>query len=155
MMDHRDECRPFLVHLRDEHRELHNYVRDIQLQLRRSDSELEPNGMADLIERLSQLHTRLKRHFAEEEEGGCMEEAVSRQPSLSTQVRELEVQHPALLRQLEELIQRGRKERLPANARRVVDTDFRAFAKALLAHEAQENRVLQLGFNVNMDMAEL
>ena len=154
-MDNRDECRPFLVHLRDEHRELRELVRDIQLRLGLGDSEPGPNAMAHLMEGLVDLHTRLKRHFAEEEDGGCMEEAVSRRPALSAQVRELEIQHPALLRQLEGIIERARAAGQSVNVRQAVDSDSHAFAKALLVHEAQENRLLQLAFNVNMDVAEL
>ena len=86
------ECRAFLTRLREEHQALQNIVHDIQNKFLRTESSSGQFDTAtDFIDRLDDLREKLQQHFTEEETGGCIDEAVSRRPSLSSMARESEM----------------------------------------------------------------
>ena len=154
-MNGAEECRPYLEHLHDEHRHIQQLVQVIQSEFFQGDPcRVGHDVRARLPERLSELADVLQHHFAEEEAGGCIEEAVSRLPSLSTQARELEHEHTVLLSSLTQLVDRVRSTGLRDSSIQAVHAEFSSFARDLLAHEAAENRLLQQGFNVNIDLTD-
>ena len=153
-MDNVEECRPYLTHLREEHREIHKIVRNIQAQFPCSDEVKGGDVTSQVLEGLTDLRATLRHHFAEEEAGGCIEEAVSRRPTLSAEASVLEGQHPALLYQLEGIIEHMRSTGPSVVSLKAIHAAFNSFAKDLLTHEATENRVLQQGFNVDMDLGD-
>ena len=143
-----DSSRAFVVHLCVEHRRLHDTVRSILAIL---DERKTRAGCAPaLLEKLALLRNRLTSHFATEEQGGCLEEAVCRCPQLSAAVTELEREHPVLLVDLETLI--DRTDKLPnSDDMEGIAIDFSDFADRLRAHEAGENRILQQAFGATFD----
>ena len=99
---------------------------------------------------LHRLCDHMRQHFVEEEAGGCLEEAVAQAPHLAHHLRELEEQHALLLAEIEQIIQAT-----DGQAPEVVQRQFAAihsFAARLLGHEALENRLLQVGFNEDLDL---
>lgn len=101
------------------------------------------DSLAHLARQLTDLRQELQAHFAEEEAGGCLEEAVTRCPSLGIESKAILAEHPRLDRMLEKLL--GQTQNLlasPAEIRR----DYQAFAEQLRAHDAAENRLLQMAF---------
>lgn len=138
-----DEWRAYVVHLRAEHRRLHEAVRHIQSLLSRWP---EPNVRDELTSRMADLRRELAHHFDDEEQGGCIEEAVSRVPALSAAAHNIESQHPELLKQLDHMFDCvGYLQ--PTSFKE----EFDGFAKQLLAHEALENQLIERGFNVNLE----
>jgi iron-sulfur cluster repair protein YtfE (RIC family) len=104
---------------------------------------------SQMREQLEGLRTELARHFAEEEEGGSPEEAVSLHPSLNRDVTRLEHEHPELLAELDRLIDRLRPTAQAPTLS--AEGEYRRFADRLRRHEAAENRVLQQGFGVEVE----
>jgi len=137
-MDTVRQYAPFLEHLRSEHRELHKQVDGVRQILKRG-----PNDLPLLVQSLVNLRSRLAAHFAEEEAGGCLEEAVSRRPSLGPVVDRLESEHPELLVDLDRIVSRSKAN----DGKQELTRTIEQFLDRLAAHEAGENRVLQAGLN--------
>ena len=128
------ECQAYVEHLRSEHKQIHEAVVLVEHELRASDP-LRMRGY------LQQLRETLSAHFVEEEQGGCLEEAVCCDPRLSPDVSRIEHEHADILKLLDRLIARSDESQTPD-----FHESFRQFAKILHAHEAAEHRILQTAF---------
>ena len=141
------ECGAFVDHLRLEHRHLREAVRGTVVAIeawRRANGHAERGEI--VFDQLHLLRDQIVNHFREEESGGCMEEAVSRCPSISLDAKAVEAEHPILHAELERIIGRVKSLSLPTETVASIESDFREFAKRLSAHEAAENRILRYGF---------
>ena len=148
-MSHEDECLAYVVHLRIEHRKSHGVVQRIERNWLALGEETRPSGQApSVIEELQVLRSNLAEHFAEEDGGGCLEEAVCRCPSLGPLADRIERDHPILLAELDGIIARSRTEKKPAQ-RSDVQQRFRVFATRLSAHEVAESSILEVAFGRN------
>jgi hypothetical protein len=135
-----DHCGAYLEHLQAEHHRLNCAIVDIRRQFADLNLSRAPQDvLASLIERLEDLQRDVRGHFAEEEAGGCLEEAVARCPSLRPGTKDLMGEHPLLADALEQLLV-AMKNRA-ANPAALV-AQFEAFAEDLKAHECAENRLL-------------
>ena len=112
----------------------------------------DPADVLDQVaESLEALRAELAHHFAEEEAGGCLEEAVAHQPSLSHEVTRLEREHPEILRQMDRLLQRLSELSHIDKSVREIEGDFRGLASKLQDHEAAENRILEESFGIQAE----
>lgn len=136
-----DESLSFVEHLRTEHRHLESAVCAVNSQL-----EGDARITAELVRRLVVLHDELAHHFREEEAGGCIDEALSRCPSLSPEARQLNEQHPQLLEQAGAILARARQEASVGAPASETRRAFSEFGRRLLGHEAAENRIMQVAF---------
>ena len=135
-----------LGHLLGQHRDLHARL----LALRADFAPEHDAGHAPvkaIRDRLLELRDHLRDHFVQEEQGGFLEESIARMPRLSMAAREVMAEHPRLLTELDALV-----EKLPAQDVRDDSWDeaaygFAAFTAHLLAHERNENAVVQQGYN--------
>jgi hypothetical protein len=137
-----DHCFAYLEHLQAEHHRWNCAVLDIRHQF----AELSPGTrrqhvLAGLLERLEDFGRELENHFAEEEGGACLEEAVARCPSLRAQAKVLMAEHSQLARELQQLLAAMKDE--AANSAALV-ARFEAFATELKTHECAENQLLQM-----------
>jgi iron-sulfur cluster repair protein YtfE (RIC family) len=149
------ESRSYVNHLLSEHRRLHHLLRDARRALAVSGVRKSP---AECVEVLGRVRDELRSHFADEEEGGCLAEAVSRCPSLSAETRAIEAQHPALLMRLDTLIDRISRCDASTECRIETVRDFDDLLRELRSHEAAENNILRRGFGTNVvddDEAEI
>ena len=72
-----NEPNTYVEHLRAEHRRVHamlRHVRNVFLQSGGPDRDATPS---DTVRFLHQVRSELAHHFADEEAGGCLEEAAS------------------------------------------------------------------------------
>jgi iron-sulfur cluster repair protein YtfE (RIC family) len=145
-------CSPYVAHLKEEHREVHALVSGVRRQVEALTGADLPRQLPVVRRVLGDLRQRLARHFAEEEGGGCLEEAAARLPRLGAAVQQIENEHPRLLAQLDAVLDRVRGT-LDAQAWPDVLVGFGDFARALAQHEALENRVLEQGFNEDLTNA--
>jgi hemerythrin-like domain-containing protein len=135
---------------RTEHEELHQLLDEVCNQLCPSNrDDFKATFLGDAIRRL-QRH--LETHFAHEECGGWLEEAVACAPHLAGRLTKLEREHGVLRKQMAELIEAAKAlERAPGDS-----TEFRVafdqFATRLLQHESDEERMLAEGFNEELDI---
>lgn len=134
----------FLVHMRDEHRRL----RELLLKIEQNWDAVKDGDKAapqQILGGLRELRTELVHHFAEEEEGGCLEEAACRCPSLSKDVQRVENEHVQLLEELDGVV-----EQLPEKAESLAilqqHAKFARFTAKLREHESAENQLLEKAF---------
>lgn len=143
-----DDCRPYVEHLRLEHEHLHDVLRRLQSQL----SELcrcEQQRQAQVqgfVTSLCDLRAELMRHFAEEEEGGCLEEAESRSPSVAAEVKRVRAEHAMLRKEMDRLADSATALLDAPRGLASIYEDFVKLAAAIRNHEAAENRILLYGF---------
>jgi hypothetical protein len=148
-----DRADPVIMgHLLAQHRELHDLLVEARVAL--ADSSRGPTAAAMARRRLGDLREHLARHFEQEEEGGYLEESLTRMPRLSRAVRDVLAEHPRLLAELDGLLERLAARDIGSEAWRQAGCDFEAFASHLLAHERNENAVLQEGYNEDLGLAE-
>ena len=103
---------------------------------------------------LGELRDFMKYHFAQEASGGYLEDAVVRLPRLGVSADVIEREHPLLLREIEALIERAGNTTHSLEEWRQFREGITVFARKLTAHEAAENRILQLGFNEDPSLFE-
>jgi hypothetical protein len=142
-----DQFRTYVEHLRIEHRRLHDRIREAENSLFLED-ESKQLARAEIVERLTELRDEIARHFADEEAGGCLEEAASYCPSVGPAARDIEAEHPELLGRLDMLIARARSMKAGAPGPTLRD-DFRALVSLISAHESAENRLLHQAFGMD------
>lgn len=139
--------------IKAEHRELCGLVNDVEKSL-----DLAEHGnwskatTAALLEMAEHLTSHMEQHFAREEEGGYLEEALLFAPEFRDRADELLSQHKQMRDQLSGLLAATVKlgpgdPRWPAMAEKL-----RQFLDDVLAHEAAENQILQRAFNTGLDL---
>jgi len=148
----------FVEHLLAEHRRLDHLISRTMAALPSWGENGASQWLPRLVEGLNAIRQELAQHFHEEEDGGCLEEAVSRCPGLSSEVARVESEHSKLLADLDELIRRAQplSGSKPDDAR-VLGQKLRAIVLELHAHEALENQIMARGFGrslENEDMAQ-
>jgi hypothetical protein len=148
-----DRTDPVIMgHLLAQHRELHDLLVDARGAFEA------PLEAADAVpaarRRLGSLRDHLARHFAQEEEGGFLEESLARMPRLAAAAREVLADHPGLLSDLDGLLGRLVARDIDGVAWQQAGHDFEAFASRLLAHERNENAVVQEGYNEDLGLGD-
>ena len=143
-----DVCRPYIDYWVALHRRLHALVHQARRAIKR-DGRDEAAALAELTHVLPLLRAELEHHFAEEDKGGCLEEAVSHCPRLSLEARRIEAEHPRLLDELDRLTARATAA-TPADLT-VVEVDLEMFLRRLHSHEAAENELLRQGFGATVN----
>ncbi len=148
-----------LGHVLAEHRDLFHLMHSVQSRFAMAGPP-SPEQRADVLESLHHLREHLSDHFAQEELGGFLEEAVTRMPRLSAAVRSIVAQHPALLAELDGVIEEltiveksGGFAAGAASWSGAVHA-FETFAAHMAAHERSENTVVQEGYNEDLGLVE-
>lgn len=142
-----------LGHLLGQHRDLHARLLALRADFAAAHDANPPSAKA-VRDRLLELRDHLRDHFVQEEQGGFLEESIARMPRLSVAAREVVAEHPRLLAELDTLL-----DKLPARDVRDASWDdaalgFAAFTEHLLAHERNENAVVQQGYNEDFGFSD-
>jgi hypothetical protein len=149
-----EECRPYVDHLLAEHRRLHAMLHQARASIVQSGSPDRDASAEDIVRILRHIRGELEHHFAEEEAGGCLDEAVSRCPRLSAEVKRIEAEHPELLLEIDRLVAQALDSE-PSVAHVVaLERGFDHLCRQLCAHEAAENGILRQAFGVNVNGEE-
>jgi iron-sulfur cluster repair protein YtfE (RIC family) len=148
------DCLPYVRHMRMAHRRQNEALRAINGLLTELELPESAKAAARLVESLQALRADLAFHFAEEESGGCVEEAVIRCPGLSPDARRAGAQHRLLLNHLNGVLQRMQELSPQSGCVAPIREVFQQFAVALKEHENAEERILQAGFGVGTDVAD-
>lgn len=151
-MNGSERVRPLMGRIQHEHGELKHLLRDLDDILHQSSSRLADRQQV-FCGRLSDLRRYLKAHFAEEEAGGCMEEALSYAPHLATEAAALEREHPVLLHELDMLLTKSGLKPTPDSWKQC-EAECAAFVSNVLEHERRENHLLQSGLNAELDLED-
>ena len=151
--DFQDYFYPIKVAIQSEHREVAHSIRAIdQLFEQGAHSEAGNEKTKLLNEHLTSLRERLERHFHQEEMEGYLDEAVATLPRLSSEANQIKNQLLALLGELDELLENSRGMHPTEEAWNQMAKEYRVFAEHVLQHEAAEIRVLQKGYNEELDL---
>ena len=145
-----DDCQTYVNHLIAEHLRLHRML----VFGRKTIAGSESNGdvwTRSVIKVLRDVRAELQCHFAEEEGGGCLDEAVSFRPQLAPELKRIESQHPRLLAELDRLIAQAADYNGTMQDRMALETGFDELCRDLHAHEAAENEVLRQGFGASIE----
>jgi hypothetical protein len=149
-----DRSDPIILgHLLAEHRELFMRMQAVRTAL----ADRQPptaRRFADLRAGLQELREHLRAHFAQEEQGGFMEESIARMPRLAPAAAAIMRQHPALLAELDALIERLSGGDISAEAWARAGHDFDHFSATMTAHERSENAVVQEGYNEDLGLLD-
>lgn len=145
-MLYHDEPNPYVEHLLSEHRRLHTMLRLAHSAIVQCGGPDHDATTADILRVLKQVRSEIAHHFADEDAGGCLEEAVSRCPRLSAQAKRVQAEHPDLLRQIDNLIAQALDSQHTAENRIAFEREFDELCSLLHAHEAAENDLLRQGF---------
>lgn len=105
-----------------------------------------------LIEAVRPLQEHLETHFANEEQGGWLEEAVVRAPHLAHRLTMLEHEHAPLRRHVAELLEIVATTECSAARLAQFQNRFDQFVAELKRHEAAEEQVLAEGFNEELEI---
>ncbi len=133
-----------------EHHELRRLVHALDQALRK-ERPWSRGAATKAVELLAELHAHLEHHFAQEEEGGYLEEALTLAPRFSTEAAELLRQHPQMLdkmRLVRKTADRAVRERA---AWPQLKQELHELIKGLTAHEGSENKIVQQAFNTGLE----
>ena len=131
-----------------EHRQLHELLTATDRQIALAAGGAPASG-ADrelvhlLRKQMGELGEFLKRHFEQEECGGCLEEAVAQAPRLGARADAVMREHRVLLGHVERLTE---QVRTPLNGQALQRT-YAQFRRELTEHEAAEVALLAAAFN--------
>lgn len=146
------DCVAYAEHLQAEHRELHHRLRDLQQALNQVTARyLDEPLLKQVLATGQKLREELAHHFAEEENGGCLDYAVSRMPRLAAEVQFVENEHPRLLERLDFMLEELEAAKPNQMEVAALKQHFDDFVVHMLAHEERENRIVERGFNMAID----
>jgi hypothetical protein len=146
-----EECRPYIDHLLAEHRRLHRLIQQARTSIVQSGGPDGESTFANVAHILRNLRSELEHHFAEEEAGGCLDEAVSRCPRLAQDARRVEAEHSDILAEVDRLIIQASDCDCHVETRIELQRDFDNLCRQLHAHERAENDLLKQGFGTNVN----
>jgi hypothetical protein len=141
-----------LGHLLAQHHDLHSRL--LALKAAFAAGRGTATDRDDVRARCRDLRDSLAAHFVAEEQGGYLEESIARLPRLSIAAREVMHEHPRLLAELDALLERLSMKDIRGDAWASAARCFAAFTDHLLAHERNENAVVQQGFNEDFGFPE-
>jgi hypothetical protein len=139
------ERNPYYRRCCQEHRELERLLHEANELFRGCRAGTDPSCWRQAAVMLTNLGDYLRQHFAHEEEGGYLEEAIAHLPRLGPRADELMQQHGPLLCRLAKLEQRLHAAR-SAEAWQALTKEFSGLAEALAAHEEAENAIMDEAF---------
>lgn len=142
-----------LGHVLAEHRELFTRMQSVRgtLEDRRPPTA---ERFAGLRTAIADLREHLRAHFEQEERGGFLEESIARMPRLAPAATAIMRQHPALLGELDTLIERLAGGDISSEAWDRAGRDFERFSASMTAHERSENAVVQEGYNEDLGLLD-
>jgi hypothetical protein len=150
MMDTRQEA--YVAGFKAEHRELHDVLRNVDRAWRVCEThDWTEADCGECCGALTALKDHLTHHFAQEEAGGYLEEALTLAPRLGATADRLLAQHPVLLARCAELVELARRSGADKTAQRRLHEKFPAMRKLLLEHERGENAVMQEAYHVDLE----
>jgi hemerythrin len=145
------EVNPFFQQALAEHRDLHQVFDRIRAAIAATDAPT-PEQRREVTQMIVNLRDCLAQHFAQEERGGYLEEAVTRLPRLEAKAAALQRQHGELLDAANAVLIAARQAATPADAWNVLRIEYTKLMQRLCAHEAAENEVLQTAFNEDIGL---
>jgi hypothetical protein len=150
-----EECQPYVNHLIVEHRRLHGMLHSARTSIMQSRGPDRDASVDDIVHALRRIRSELAQHFAEEDAGGCLDEAVCHCPRLAAEAKRIEAEHPELLSEIDRLIAEALDSEQSVANRISMERDFEQLYRQLCVHEAAENAILRQAFGTNVNGGEI
>ena len=137
----------YVTQLQSEHRRVKQCLGRVE-QLWRSWREGTQSvvGIGELIGSLADLREELAHHFAEEQAGGCLEQAVSCGPQYGREAAALSREAPELLKLIDSLID---ELRTISKSMRQTEQEYRELIHQVCHYEAVETRIVEQCFGLS------
>jgi hypothetical protein len=147
-----DRTDPVIVgHLLAQHRELFARLLAARTAFTAADGG-GPERLRGVMDCLRGLREHVACHFGQEESGGFLEESIARVPRLAAAMGRVLDEHPALLAELDRLIETLATADISRLSWHQAARDFETFVEHLQAHERNENAVVQEGYNEDLGL---
>jgi len=142
-----DECRVYMDHVRLQHRRIQQLIERLRpLVYGAAGCEA---AFVDAKHLLGDLADQFARHVAEEEGGGCLEEALCRCPRLANQGRDVREQYPRIQAEIARIVAKfDGCERL-GSASKMVEQELEQLARDLCQLERDERYILREAFGTD------
>jgi len=148
---HTHERHPMFTQAMHEHEHLHQAVDKIHAMLNKhAEHDVTQSEVDEATSVVQSLYDQMRKHFEQEEEGGYLEEAITRVPTLAALAEVLQQQHAELSRLAGQMLADARSTERPVDVWVRLKADYARFAKMLLGHEAAENKLLERAFNEDL-----
>lgn len=143
-MKNETTCATFLKQLQSDHQHFDLQVLQIRTALQKAlEKPLASPERRHVIEMLQMLRNQLERHFAQEENEGCLWEAASFNVALCSDVKKVLGEHPAMLARIDELISAATNNETRAEWAAEALREFDKLARVLAEHESRETAILE------------
>lgn len=145
----------YVASVRADHRHQGSLVHHLRSALARgAESSWDQASVKQILTSLDELHQHLKHHFAREEEGGYLEEALVHASRLQSQAAQLMAQHPPLLKKFGDLIAAAKSWKQGQSQWPLLARDLNKAIDELVGHEMGENQLLQEAFAADLNLDE-
>jgi hemerythrin len=142
--------RAFISAFGAEHHELQRLVHALGEAVREKVS-WNREAAIEVTDLLAELRCHLEHHFAQEEAGGYLEEALTLAPRFSAEAAELLRQHPQMLDKTVSVCKAADRAVNEPAVWAPLKRELTELIKALVAHESAENQIVQRAFNTGRD----
>lgn len=140
----------FAAAFQAQHREMRRLVRALRHALG-NDGAWSREAARETLEALEALKEHLKEHFAQEEEGGYLEQALAVAPRYHDEANRLLAQHGLMSKQVAHVVETARRAADDAEAWEPLIAEIRELLKALVEHETAENKIVQQALNSGIE----
>jgi hypothetical protein len=154
MSEHEHEdCRTYMDHVRLQHRRMHQLIERLR-PLVHGAAGCE-SAFDDARQLLAELADHFSRHVAEEEGGGCLEEAVCRCPRLATQGRDVKEQYPRIQAEIARIAAKFTGCECLGSSSRMVEQELEQLARDLGQLESDERYLLREAFGTDESFSSI
>lgn len=111
-------------------------------------------SIAQIVDCVAILRDHLATHFAREEEGGYLEEALVHSPGFQSEANHLMDEHPQLLTRFDVLLEMAKAKADEPARWLAMAKEVNEAINQLLRHELDENKLLQDAFTADLYLDE-
>ena len=150
-----ESLQAYVASVRADHRHQGSLVHHVRSALASgAKSNWDQASVQQILASLDELHQHLGQHFAREEEGGYLEEALVHAPRLKDQAAQLMAEHPQLLKRFGDLLTAAKNGKQEQPQWPLLASDLNKAIDELVKHEMGENQLLQDAFAADLNLDE-
>ncbi|HVX63432.1 MAG TPA: hemerythrin domain-containing protein [Pirellulales bacterium] len=140
----------FAAAFQAEHREMRRLVQVLRHAMGKEGGWSKESAQ-EALKAFEALKAHLKEHFAQEEEGGYLEQALAVAPRYSDEAKLLLKQHGLMTRQVAHAVETARRAVDEPGAWAALAAETRELLQKLVEHETAENRIVQKALNTGIE----
>ena len=146
-----EEALAFAAAFEAEHREMRQLVVALRDAINHRNRPWSREVAREAVEAVEAMRVHLHHHFAQEEAGGYLEQALAMAPRFHDEAQTLLAQHAAMLHYIDEVAETAKSSVDDAELWSQVKLQVKDLLRKLVAHESAENRIVQQAFNVGTE----